>query len=121
MRLRGTCSLHLRRRVLGAELRAVTVKTSIPTEDFLPAVGHSRFRHRIDIGTFLVHLRIEMSDLVIRNHGETHPGECERSEQSKKKRKQTFHKCTSSPSASTGLRKVGTLGVRPRPKSMRPK
>src|SRR6185369_2711407 len=45
----------------------------------------------------------------------------ERPEYTEEKRSESFHKCSSEPSASTGLRNVGTLAVRPRPNSISPK
>src|SRR5204863_871192 len=73
-------AIDIGRDVTGADLLAVTIKTAVARVNATTALGHSGFRRRINIGAFLVHLRIEMSDLVIRNDGETDPRERERSE-----------------------------------------
>jgi hypothetical protein len=72
-------------------LLAVTVNASIRSVDVRAALEHSRLRLRINIGAFLVGLRIEMSDLPIWNHGQSHPRKGERAEDSEKQRGEAFH------------------------------
>lgn len=109
------------RDVIGTNPLTVAIETAIAGINLAAAIGHAGFRNGISISAFLIRLRIEVSDLVIRNNGETDPGKSERPEKSEKEWKQSFHRCDSVPSASTGFKNVGTLAVRPRPKSMRPK
>src|SRR5207249_8648506 len=113
--------IDIGRRVIGAQPLAMTIIATVRDINTTTAFGHSRFRRGIYVGKFLVHLRIEMSDLQIGNHGQAQPREGERAENPKKEWKQSFHRCASEPSASTGFKNVGTLAVRPRPKSIRPK
>jgi len=84
-------SLDIVPSVFGAHLLAVTVNAAIRSVNLCAAVEHSRLRLRISIGAFLIGLRIEMSDLPIRKHGQSHPGESERAEDSKKERRESFH------------------------------
>src|SRR6059058_140529 len=81
---------------------------------------HSRFRHRINVGTLFVTLRIEVTNLQIGNVSEPKPGKGKGREDSENERSETFHQCaTISPgSGFTGFKNVGTLAVRPRPRSM---
>ena len=108
-------------RVIGAYLLAVTIDAAVRSINPRAAFDHSGLRLGVNIGPILFHLWIEMSDLPIRDHRQSHPGESERAENSEKKRGESFHKCASEPSASTGLRNVGTVDVRPNPKSISPK
>jgi hypothetical protein len=64
----------------------MTIEATIGGEDMAAALSHSRFRRGINIGAFFVHLRIEMSDLQIRDDSQSHPGKGERPENPKKKR-----------------------------------
>jgi hypothetical protein len=72
--------------VIGAHLLAVAINAAVRSVNAPAARDHSRLRHRINIGAFLVGLRIEMSDLPIWNDRQSHPGERERPEDSQKKR-----------------------------------
>jgi len=45
----------------------MTIEATIGGEDMVAALSHSRFRGGINVRAFFVHLRIEMSDLQIRN------------------------------------------------------
>src|SRR5439155_1047751 len=108
-------------RVIGAYLLAVTIDAAVRSINPRAAFDHSGLGLGVNIGAILFHLWIEMSDLPIRDHRQSHPGESERAENSEKKRGESFHKCASEPSASTGLRNVGTVDVRPNPKSISPK
>jgi len=108
-------------RVIGANLLAVTIDAAVRSINARAAFDHSGLRLRISVAAILFHLRIEMSDLPIRDDRQSHPREGERSENSEKERGKSFHKCVSGPSASTGFRNVGTVDVRPNPKSISPK
>jgi len=79
-------SLNIVCGVISAHLLAVAINEAVRGVNMRPALDHSRLRHWINIGAFLVGLRIEVSDLPIRNDGQSHPGESERSEDSQKKR-----------------------------------
>lgn len=70
--------------VIGAYLLTVAIDAAVRGVNMRTALDHSRLRHWIGIGAFLVGLRIEMSDLPVRNDGQSHPGEGERPENSKK-------------------------------------
>ena len=59
--------------VIRADLLAVAIDAAVRGINLSAALGHSGFRHRINIGAFLVHLRIEMADLQVRNEGQTQP------------------------------------------------
>src|SRR5262249_19860417 len=86
------------------------------------ALEHSRLRARINIRPLFVGFRIQMSDLPGRNHGEANPRKSERAKNSEKEWRKAFHQWPPPDvSASTGLRNVGTVDVRPNPKSIRPK
>jgi hypothetical protein len=84
-------SLDIVGRVPRADLLTVTVDAAIRSVDTCALLDHSRLRHRIDVCAFLVRLRIEVSDLPVRNHRQSEPGESERPEDSKEKRSETFH------------------------------
>ena len=71
-------SIDIGRQIIGANLLTMTIETAVAGVNFTAAFGHSRRRHWIDVGAFLVHLRIEMSDLLIRNDGQSDPGKGER-------------------------------------------
>lgn len=107
--------------VVGANLLAVAIDAAIRDINVASAFGHARLRSGIDVGAVLFHLRIEVADLDIRHEDQTEPGKGERPENSQEKWKQTFHAGTSSGSGSSGFKKVGTLAVRPRPRSISPK
>ena len=62
-----------------------------------------------------------MSDLPVRNDREADPRKGKRAEDSEEERSESFHQWPPDVSASTGLRNVGTVDVRPNPKSIRPK
>ncbi len=79
-------SLDIGGGVIGAHLLAVAINAAVRSVNAPAARDHSRLRHRINIGAFLVGLRIEMSDLPIWNDRQSHPGERERPEDSQKKR-----------------------------------
>jgi len=79
-------SLNIVCGVISAHLLAVAINAAVRGVNTRAPREHSRLRHWIDIGAFLVRLRIKMSDLPIRNDGQSHPGERERSEDSQKKR-----------------------------------
>jgi hypothetical protein len=84
-------SLDIGPGVFGAHLLAVTVNAAVRSVDARAALEHSRLRLRINIGAFLIGLRIEMSDLPIRKDGQAHPRERERAEDSEKERGEAFH------------------------------
>jgi hypothetical protein len=75
-------ALYIVRRIIGAHLLAVTINAAVRSVNTRAALDHSRLRHWIDIGAFLVGLRIEVSDLPIWNDRQSHPGESERPEDS---------------------------------------
>jgi hypothetical protein len=106
--------------VIGAELFAVAIEATVRDVNASAAFGHSRFWHWINVGAFFVTLRIEMANLQIGNVSEPKPGKGEGREDSKNERSEAFHQCaTISPgSGFTGFKNVGTLAVRPRPRSM---
>src|SRR5262245_43032132 len=85
------------------------------------AVEHSRLRARINVRPLFVRFRTEMSDLPRRNDREADPRKRKGAKDSQKKRSESFHQWPPDVSASTGLRNVGTVDVRPNPKSIRPK
>lgn len=107
--------------VIGADLLGVTIDTAVRDIDATAAFRHAGLWRWINIGTLFVHLRIEMTDLQIRNQNQTRPRECERAEDPEEKSFYPFHTRASSASSSFGFKKVGTLAVRPRPKSIKPK
>ena len=115
--------IDIRSGVIGANLLAVTVKTTVCDVNAFAALGHSRFWHRINVGALFVALRFEMSNLQIRNVSEAEPGKGERRQESEDEWSEPLHQCaTISPgSGFTGFKNVGTLAVRPRPRSMRRK
>ena len=53
--------------VIGADLLAVTINTAVRSVNARATLEHSGLRLRINVGAFFVGLRIEMSDLPIRN------------------------------------------------------
>ncbi len=79
-------SLDIGPRVIGAHLLAMTINAAVCRINMPTALDHSRLRHWINIGAFLVRLRIKVPDLPVWNDRQPHPGERERSEDSKKKR-----------------------------------
>jgi hypothetical protein len=66
-------SLDIGPGIIGAYLFAVAIDAAVCHVNARAAFEHSRLRLRIDVGAFLVGLRIEMPDLPIRNHGQSHP------------------------------------------------
>src|SRR5262245_46924603 len=82
---------------------------------------HSRLRPRINVRPLFVGLRIETSDLPVGNDREADPRKRKCAQDSDEERSKAFHQCAPDVSASTGLRNVGTVEVRPNPKSIRPK
>jgi hypothetical protein len=60
-------------RVVSAHLLAVTINAAVRSVNARAALGHSRLRLRINIRAFFVRLWIEMSDLPIRNNGQSDP------------------------------------------------
>jgi hypothetical protein len=60
-------SLDVVRRVIGADLLAMTVNAAVRSVNTRAAFDHSRLGLRINISAFLIRLRIEMSDLPIWN------------------------------------------------------
>jgi hypothetical protein len=88
----------------------------------LPAtLSHAGLRHGIDVGLFLVRLRVEVPDLGIGNEEQTHPRKGECAENSQKESGYPFHMWSFTASSSCGFKNVGILAVRPSPKSIRPK
>jgi hypothetical protein len=83
--------LDIGARVFCAHLLAVTIDAAVRGVNAGTALEHSRLRHRIDVRAFLISLGIEVSDLPIWDHRQTHPRERERPENSKKKRGESFH------------------------------
>jgi hypothetical protein len=55
--------------VIGTDLLAVTINAAVRSVNAPTPLGHSRLRLRINVSAVLFHLRIEMSDLPIRDHG----------------------------------------------------
>jgi len=84
-------SLDIGPGVFGAHLLTVTVNAAVRSVHVGAALEHSRLRSGINICAVLVGLRIEMSDLPIWKHGQSHPRESERAEDSQKKRSEAFH------------------------------
>ena len=113
-------SLYIVRGVIGAHLFAVAIDAAVSGVNMRTARDHSRLWLRINVRSFFVGLRIEMADLPGRDDRETQPGKRKRAKDSEEKWSETFHQCAVG-SASTGFRKVGTVDVRPNPKSIRPK
>src|ERR1700704_2437268 len=99
----------------------MTIDTAVRGINATTKFDHSRSRLRVNVGTFFIRLGIERTDLQIRDHGQADPRESEGPEKTEEEWDQTFHKCTSDPSASTGFKNVGTVEVRPRPNSIKPK
>ena len=60
-------------RIIGANLLRVTIIAAVRGINPTAALRHSRSRRRIHIGSVLFHLRIEMTDLQIRNENQTGP------------------------------------------------
>ena len=71
-------------RIISADLLCVTIIAAIRGINATAALRHSGSRRRVHIGSVLLHLRIEMTDLQIRNENQTSPRERERSENSEK-------------------------------------
>jgi hypothetical protein len=67
VRRRLAFSIEVSSSILSAELLAVAINAAVGGVNVATALDHSRLRHWIDIGAFFVGLRIEMSDLQIRN------------------------------------------------------
>src|SRR5262249_29376516 len=84
-------SVNVRSRVIGTDLLAVTLKTTVRDVNLSTASNHSGFRHGINVRSLFVTLRFEMPDLRIRNNGQPNPGKGERSKQSDEQWKQTLH------------------------------
>src|SRR4029077_7729848 len=59
--------------VIGADLLAMAINAAVRSVNAATPSGHSRLRLRIGVGAVLFHLRIKMSDLPIRNHGQSYP------------------------------------------------
>jgi hypothetical protein len=85
-------ALKVGRGIIGPQLLAVAVNAAVRRINVSPAVGHSGFRHRINVRLLFVRLRIEVPDLVIRDKRQSGPGEGERAEYSKKERCYPFHR-----------------------------
>jgi hypothetical protein len=66
-------SLDIGTGVISAHLLAVAIDTTVCHVNQRAAFEHSGLRLRISVGAFLVGLRIEMPDLPIRNHSQSHP------------------------------------------------
>src|SRR5262249_2726425 len=107
--------------VIGADLLAMAIDAAVGGVNVCAPLEHSRLRPRINIRPLFVGLRIETSYLPGRNHREADPRKRKGAEDSDEKRSKAFHQCPPDVSASTGLRNVGTVEVRPNPKSIRPK
>src|SRR5439155_9507674 len=114
-------ALYIVRGVIGAHLLAVAIHAAVSSVKMRAALEHSRLWLRINVCSFLIGFRIEMADLPVGDDRETHPREGKRAEDSKEKWNETFHQWPPDGSASTGFRKVGTVDVRPNPKSIKPK
>src|SRR5215470_2466555 len=107
--------------IIGADLLAMAIDAAVSRINVRAALEHSRLRTRINIRPLFVGLRIETSDLPVRNDRETDPRKRKRAKDSQEKRSESFHQWPPDASASTGLRNVGTVDVRPNPSSIRPK
>src|SRR4029453_17561532 len=94
--------LDIGARIIGADLLTVTINAAVRGVNARTLLDHSWLRHRIDVRSFLVRLRIEMPDLPIWDHRQSHPGERKRPEDSEEKRGEPFHQSVSAPPLSTG-------------------
>jgi hypothetical protein len=83
--------LDIGARIIGADLLTVTINAAIGSVNARALLDHSRLRHRVDVCAFLVRLRVEVSDLPIGDHRQSHPGKRKRPEDSEKKRGESFH------------------------------
>lgn len=110
--------VNVRRGIIGAHLLAVAINAAVSRVNLPATHGHTRFGHGINVSALFVGLRIEVPDLEIRDQGQPHPRKGEGAENSEK---EPFHMWSFTASSSCGLRNVGTLAVRPRPKSIKPK
>jgi hypothetical protein len=59
--------------VISADLLAVTIDAAVRRVNAPASLDHSRLWLGINVGAVLFHLRIEVSDLPIRDHGQSHP------------------------------------------------
>jgi hypothetical protein len=84
-------AIDISSRIIGTDLFAVTIKASIRDIDAPATLSHSRFWHRINIGTLFITLRIEMTNLQIGNVSEPKPGKGKGCEDSKNERGKAFH------------------------------
>src|SRR5262249_52742878 len=78
-------SFYIVRGVIGAHLFAVAIGAAIGGVNVRAPHDHSRLRLGINVCSFLVGLRIEMTDLPGRNDRETHPGKGKRAKDSEEK------------------------------------
>jgi hypothetical protein len=62
-------ALNIGGRVIGSHLLAVAIDAAVRGVNPRAALDHSRLRHRINIGAFLIGLGVEVADLPIRNDG----------------------------------------------------
>src|SRR5207249_9591308 len=60
-------------RVIGTYLLAMTIDAAVRSINPRAAFDHSGLRLGVNIGAILFHLRVEMSDLPIRDHRQSHP------------------------------------------------
>src|SRR5690349_11260821 len=114
-------ALQIAAAVIRPHLLRMAIKATVGCINLRSSRSHPGRRHRVNIRSLFIRLRIEAPDLKIRHDRHSEPRKGEDSKDPKKERLQPFHQCPPPLSPSRGLRKVGTLAVRPNPSSIRPK
>ena len=99
----------------------MAIDAAVRDVDLPAAINEAGFRSRVNVGRFLIHLRIEMTNLRIWDRDEPGPRKRERAEDAQDEWRYTFHGIFGKAASSCGLRNVGTVAVRPRPNSIMPK
>jgi hypothetical protein len=69
----------------------MTIEAAVRDVNATATLGHSRFRHRVNVGPFFVALRIEMANLQIGNVSEPKPGKGKGRQDSENEWSETFH------------------------------
>jgi hypothetical protein len=85
-------TIDVGRRIIGADLLAVAVNASVCRVNPPAALSHAGLRRGISIIPIFIHLRIEVSDLVIRDEDQTRPRKGEGAEDPEKERYDPFHR-----------------------------
>src|SRR4030095_12354841 len=114
-------ALNIGASVFGTHLLRMTIDAAIRRVDARAAHYHTRRRHGIGVATVFIRLGIQTANLKIWHHRHAEPREGENAEDTEKKRLQTLHQCPPPGFASSGFKNVGTLAVRPKPSSIKPK